>query len=50
MLADACNVSFAFFQGGYDDGVQSDACTLTFRQHTEIFNLFPSIEKRPHRE
>lgn len=50
MLANACGVSFAFFQGGYDDGVQSDACTLTFRQHTEIFNLFPSIVKRPHRE
>lgn len=50
VLAEACGVAFAFFRGGYDDGVKPNACALTLQRHTEIFNLFSSIEKRPHRE
>ena len=49
-LAHACKVDFAFFEGGYNDGVQNDSCTFILRQHTEIFNLLSSIEKRPYRE
>lgn len=49
-LAQACGAGFAFFRGGYDDGVRRDACALTLRHHAEIFNLFSSIEKRPNSE
>lgn len=50
ILAEACGTGFAFFSGGYDDGVRLDACTLILRKHEEIFNLFSSIEKRPDHE
>ncbi|MCP5269312.1 MAG: HAD hydrolase-like protein [Zoogloeaceae bacterium] len=49
-MAQACGVDFAFYQGGYDDGVEPDHCTLILRQHTEILNLFSSIEQRPRHE
>src|SRR5574343_42736 len=46
-LAQACGASFGFFRCGYDDGVQPEACALTLHHHSEILNLFSSIEKRP---
>lgn len=49
-LAEVCGTSFAFFAGGYDDGVQVETCKLTIHHHSEIFKLFSSIEKRPHHE
>ena len=49
-LAEAGGADFAFFAGGYDDGVRKSACTLTLRHHAEIFNLLPTIEQRPHHE
>lgn len=49
-LAKACGAGFAFFSGGYDDGVRIEASVLTIHRHPEIFNLFSSIEKRPYRE
>lgn len=45
-LAEVCGTSFAFFTGGYDDGVRIEACALTIHHHPEIFNLFSSIEKK----
>jgi phosphoglycolate phosphatase-like HAD superfamily hydrolase len=50
ILAKNCGSDFAFFSGGYDDGVETEASMLTIHHHPEIFNLFPSIEKGPHRE
>lgn len=49
-LAEACGASFGFFRCGYDDGVLPEACTLTLHHHSEIFNLFSSIDKRPSHE
>ncbi|MDD2741891.1 MAG: HAD-IA family hydrolase [Rhodocyclaceae bacterium] len=49
-LAEACGTSFAFFFGGYDDGVRTEASVLTLHHHPEIFNLFSSIKKRSHHE
>lgn len=49
-LAKNCGSDFAFFSGGYDDGVQIDTNMMTIHHHPEIFNLFPSLEKGLHRE
>lgn len=47
LLAENCGTDFAFFSGGYDDGVRIDTNILTIHHHPEILNLFPSIEKGP---
>src|SRR5574343_188645 len=49
-LAEACGASFGFFRCGYDDGVHPETCALTLHHHSEIFNLFSFIEKRPRHE
>lgn len=49
-LAQACGSAFAFFRGGYDDGVDTDACTLTLHGHRDIIGLLLPSQKRPQRE
>lgn len=50
LLAKNCGSDFAFFSGGYDDGVQVDADMVTIHHHPEIFKLFPSLVKGLHHE
>lgn len=49
-LAKTCGSAFAFFRGGYDDGVDTDNCALTLQEHRDILELFSPSEKRRQRE
>lgn len=49
-LARAGGADFAFFSGGYDDGVALDADTPVIHRHPEILELMNKSKERPHRE
>ena len=39
-LAKVCRVDFAFFSGGYDDGVDVSQVCYCFDSHTELKKIF----------
>lgn len=49
-LAAAGGTAFAFFSGGYDDGVALAADTLVIHRHPEILNLLSKAKEATHRE
>lgn len=45
-LAQACGTGFAFFTGGYDDGVRHDAYTIRIENHAEVLPFIKIIKER----
>lgn len=49
-LAHASGADFAFFSGGYDDGVKLNASTPVIHRHVEILDLILKPNQRAHHE
>lgn len=49
-LAEASGADFAFFSGGYDDGVTLATDTLVLHRHPEILDLITKSKERADRE
>lgn len=50
ILADQCGAGFAFFSGGYDDGVLLTDDTPVIQRHIDVLDLIGHLKGRAHHE